>query len=1418
MTDIIKLHQKHIIIAFMVLLGGLQISYGQITGNTNVQENSTHIYQFSNGGSYTPSWIISGGTELSSWSAGNTYFVEAKWDGGMPNGTVVFTPTNNYLYVYIASSAPNTPAAPTIQSSNCGNTVLVKGTPSDGSTWYWQSTSGGTSTSSAAAASTITKTSSGTQYLRALKNGVWSTTSSSKTFTVAQATTWYQDQDGDGLGDPDPNNSQSACNQPSGYVSNSNDQCPTRSGLSGNNGCPSYDFSDENYIHTTTYRVKTTDGINNSQSQTLSASDKIETITYFDGLGRGMQNIGIRAGGNGEDIVTHIDYDAFGRQDKEHLPYTVSNNEGLYITSALSATNTYYDATKYEADFPGTINAYSQKDIEASPLNRVLEQAAPGETWKLGGGHTIQFEYQTNTGSEVKNYELDANNNLGSSAINNGYYEANELHKTVTKDENHDGSATKAHTTEEFKDKQGRIILKRTYAEVGSPGVIEAHDTYYVYDDYGNLNYVLPPESIDLVNPNHFQSTITSTDVVTTGNSLALDATDSITLSPGFKAASGSTFTATIHSYQTELDALCYQYKYDERNRLVEKKIPGKGWEYIVYNKLNQPVLTQDEIQRPNKEWLFTKYDAFGRVAYTGLYTHSSIISRATMQGYANDTNTYTQFESKENTATSIASTNVYYTNNAFPTTGISEVYTINYYDNYTFDKDGLSLPDITHYSKSIINYNDTNQIATKGLATGSKVRVLGTTNWITTITGYDEHRRPIWVGSHNNYLGTTDYVESKLEAITGWVAETKTRHVKSGITLTTIEKFSYDDTGRPLTHTHKINSEAERSIAVNVYDDLGQLTQKNVGGLATASALQVVDYSYNIRGWLKGINDVNALGSSDLFGFKINYDTTTENLGAASLFNGNISETIWKTANDNTKRAYGYKYDALNRITDGKYNLNANYDLSDIDYDKNGNITHLKRYGHRDTGISSFGIMDDLTYTYNGNQLASVNDDLSGSAVTGFIDGTETSTEYIYDVNGNMIKDDNKGITTISYNHLNLPTSVAIDNSQHNGTISYIYDATGIKLSKTVSGVSTYYAGNYVYEGSSLKFFNHPEGYVDAENGYDYVYQYKDHLGNVRLSYQDNNGTLDILEENNYYPFGLKHKGYNEIGTPFYNPALKKTYNGKEFQDELGLNWHDYGARNYDASLGKWMNIDPLAEKYFKTSPFTYAMNNPILFIDPDGMQIEYANDPNKTRRENRKLRSRFKRHQRYLNRNSQTAKNLWTTLKKSKNVHTIHLNENDESGNRIAATTKYKGVYKEGEGTGTDIYIDLDNTTVDGVDEKSPITGIAHEEAHAVRIDKGLPEDAPKVGLFTDKDAIDDYFKKLANHLNADREREERAATQVTNTIRKEIDPAGEILKQRTEYKGVPIYYFNPFTKRLDIKKGKTSTIVIYPKANEN
>jgi len=950
-------------------------------------------------------------------------------------------------------------------------------------------------------------------------------------------------------------------------------------------------LSDQNYV----YIVMPSDSI--SDIAELSTIEKIESVTYFDGLGRPMQSIGIGAGALNQDIITHIDYDQYGRQDKDWLPYAEATGDvGSYRGGVSLATQSYYQSN-YGDDFIGIsqvedINAYSQKGLEASPLNRVMQQAAPGKDWKFGNGHEIKLDYQSNDTLEVKLYTVSLATDFTPTLEGGTYYLPNRLYKTVTKDENWTSGTN--HTTEEFKDKQGRVLLKRTYgdSDVNMDGIISGaseinveHDTYYVYDDFGNLTYVIPPK---------------------------IDAT-----------------TSNLASVLGKLNELGYQYKYDERNRLTEKKIPGKGTEFMVYDKLDRPVLIQDTIQRLNKQWLFTKYDVFGRVAYTGIYTHNNIMDQETMQELFESENSSESdmYEQKGSSGTGYDQT--YYSNINFPDGGIAgsglEVLTVNYYDNYYFDKNGMTLPNSV-YEVTVINYDGNSNMKTKGLPTGAKVKVLETSNWITTVTGYNKQAMPIYGYTYNSYLETTDIVESKLDFV-GKVLKTKATHTKGVKNIITEDFFTYDHVGRLLTQTQKIGSQDAELIVNNTYDNLGQLTSKRVGGevdpsdVKLSTGLQDVKYTYNVRGWLKQINDPASIGN-DLFSFKINYNTTELGRVASTftpLYNGNISETIWKTANDatsNKTRGYAFDYDDLNRIryadlgvkTTGAYNLNSAYDLGLNSYDKNGNIVDLVRVSQ-----SNADDMDDLRYTYSGNQLLSVQENSTSTTykTTGFKDGNTVGDDYDYDPNGNMTKDLNKDITNISYNHLNLPTQVTFVT----GNISYIYDATGVKLQKKVvenskSDIYTKYAGNYVYENDVLKHFFHAEGYTtpDGSGGFNYVYSYLDHLGNVRLNYSDldDNGSIttsEILQENNYYPMGLKHKGYN---TNIISEHKWK-YNGKELQDELDLNWYDLGARNLDHALGRFMNVDPKAEQYNFQSPYAFANNNPVFFVDINGEGVDW-------------------------------------------------------------------------------------------------------------------------------------------------------------------------------------------------------------------
>jgi RHS repeat-associated protein len=254
---------------------------------------------------------------------------------------------------------------------------------------------------------------------------------------------------------------------------------------------------------------------------------------------------------------------------------------------------------------------------------------------------------------------------------------------------------------------------------------------------------------------------------------------------------------------------------------------------------------------------------------------------------------------------------------------------------------------------------------------------------------------------------------------------------------------------------------------------------------------------------------------------------------------------------------------------------------------------------------------MDALTYSYtSGNKLLGVSD---ASGITfGFLDGNTTGDDYDYDGNANLIQDLNKGIAAggIEYNHLNMPTKITVTGS-NSGTLDYIYAADRSKLRKINSnGTTTDYIGGYVYENGNLKQITHPEGYIepDGQGGYDYVYRYVDIWGNTRLTYADDdkdgsiNPASEIRREQNYYPFGLEHNGYNNVSYGVKNNL--KTYQGQEFTEDLDLNTHEWRYRISDPTIGRFWQVDPLAEDYVYNSTYAFQENKMGMGIELEGLE----------------------------------------------------------------------------------------------------------------------------------------------------------------------------------------------------------------------
>ena len=417
--------------------------------------------------------------------------------------------------------------------------------------------------------------------------------------------------------------------------------------------------------------------------------------------------------------------------------------------------------------------------------------------------------------------------------------------------------------------------------------------------------------------------------------------------------------------------------------------------------------------------------------------------------------------------------------------------------------------------------------------------------------------------------------------------------HTASGkTTRTEVYTYTYDHADRISKVQHSLGG-TSITLYDATYDNFGRLLTKQYHG----TSINKLTYAYNLRSWLTGI-------SGTCFTQNLYYNT---GVGTAK-YNGNISSITWKSGNESTVRGYKFTYDGLDRMLNATYgetasiSTNANRFSENVTgYDKNGNIKSLQRYGQ--TGASAYGLIDNLTFTLNGNQLSRVDDAVMASAYGGgfeFKDGVKQVGEYTYDANGNLTKDLNKGITDIQYNCLNLPSAVTFSDGS---TITYVYAADGTKL-RTVHKIggattTTDYCGNVVYENGAQKLLITEEGYITLSDN-KYYYYLKDHQGNNRVVINQSGA---VEETNHYYLFGGVFA--SSTSTQPYK------YNSKEYDTKKGLNWYDYGARHYDAVLGRFMTVDPLAEKYYSESLYTYCYSNPINCIDPNGKDGIYIAFP---------------------------------------------------------------------------------------------------------------------------------------------------------------------------------------------------------------
>lgn len=818
-------------------------------------------------------------------------------------------------------------------------------------------------------------------------------------------------------------------------------------------------------------------------------------VTYFDGLGRPVQQVAFQASQSKKDLVQHTQYDEYGRVKYSYLPYAT----GALGTGGFRATPGTEQIAFYNGLFGASAGnyAFAESVFDASPLNRVTQSYAPGSPWSKssgGGGKPVKMDYLLNSANDkVIHWEI-----LDGKLIAKEFYGAETLYKMVVTDEAN-------HQVIEFKDKQGRAVLKKVQAPNGKWA-----NTYQVFDKFGNLVFVLPPEAANdyddadlimpvgyyLVKDNQTYSAIAGV----SGGKVAYLPTGAITVTPGTTLGNGVHIKPHgIMPTQNFLDQWAFQYKYDDRKRLIEKILPGAKSMYIVYDKLDRVVLTQDGNQRLANKWTFVKYDQLNRPVIVGEKTISGTV--ATIRTAVE--NATTLFESYTGSGVSK------YSDMAYPTGTVeADILSVTYYDKYSFTSKTFTLP-------AELNSSTDGKVipavfqSVRGKVTGTKVKVLGTTSdYVETVNFYDNRYRLIQ-SKVVNYKDGEDIVSSQYD-FAGRIRKTHLEHSNPAADISATEitqDFTYDHAGRLLTVNHSINGATAVTLLSNTYNELGELINKNL-----ADGYESVDYSFNMRGWLTKINNLSdtAATGEKLFKMDLEYNDAPS---GHQTYNGNIGATAWKNPYETMVNRYDYEYDEMDRLKVADYSnggaSSMGFDVSSVSYDLNGNILALQRRG-TDENSNLDVVIDNLSYTYaSGNQLTKVTD--SSGKTAGFKDGANQTVEYSYDDNGNMKEDKNKGITSIEYNVLNQPKKVTFSASKY---IEYTYDASGAKLSqKVVDGgttrVSDFVAG-FVYENNKLQFTQHSEGRVVAKrtgtgtfDGYEYQYHLKDHLGNVRVTFK---------------------------------------------------------------------------------------------------------------------------------------------------------------------------------------------------------------------------------------------------------------------------------------------------------------------------
>ena len=875
----------------------------------------------------------------------------------------------------------------------------------------------------------------------------------------------------------------------------------------------------------------------------LSVSSNVRTntaIVYYDGLGRPYETIALAQSPNKSDLISMTSYTGLKRNTHQWLPI-IEDNSGQPVTPT--------DFEEKSRAFYRDNHPYHETRYENSVLNRVTGATRPGDSY---ANHPSTQTYEINTTADnVRMFSVEYTNNEDTKlkCESNGYRSCT-LYKTTMADE--DGK-----TITTFTDQLGRIVLERH----------NNNDTYYVYDHKGQLCYVLPP----LV-----------------ANQIGVG----------------------IHSDTIDiLKKYAYVYRYDERGNQIYKRLPGATPTLMVYDITNTLVMSQTGTQRERGSyWTVYKYDELRRL----LYTAEVNTGNNSHQDYLNSFREWYMVESFSTSSQPHPMSNTGYSRGFFHTHPMT-LLTVNYYDNYDF-LHFVSNDNRMHMAFDAFEGN--NEYGnTTGLLTGTRTYYLdGSGDYSETVYYYDYRGREIQRKS-TNHLGGHDALSTKYDFSNNVVDTWAIQTTQNDSVVTEHYHYTYDHAGRPLTTSYTFNDETPIVLQSYNYDELGRVHSRYLH-----NAIDSIVFNYDLR------NQITQIKSA---GYKQNYyydkPCPLYNGNAEVLYNGNINATTWTYGN--SVNGYLYLYDYMNRLTltycfyDGE--LSGRKYSESFNYDAHGNITELTRWGPH-------SVLNELVLNYDGNQLICVDDSQSGShdyITKQYHDNNTIGNDFAYDANGNMTYDKDRSIAAICYNLLNLPDTIQFTNGNQ---IIHRYDAAGNRLAtdyytrkvnvtvplgdvfSATDSLCNYYVtrdafhNNIVYNVDTndvygIKFVHNPEGYIryyDNMSEHYHHYYIKDHLGNIRETYKVwPKGAKLCTQRMQYYPSGLP---WAATTNPSEQPYL---YNSKEFVEMYGLDEYDSEARWYYPAICRTTTMDPLAEKYYSTSPYAWCGNNPVRFVDPDGM-----------------------------------------------------------------------------------------------------------------------------------------------------------------------------------------------------------------------